>query len=142
MLLAPLNFVYSLQVVPIFQWEPVESADGAAAQPTATACDGTGSDAPQRSLDLDTSVPSMRLVFKGFGWAPAADCVTLPRPNWESCYAGGSDEANDHPDRDRNAQLDASRRVKPASTVHHAPPTGLHGPEPGTDTPDTSSEST
>jgi hypothetical protein len=113
--MAPLNFVFSLQAVPVFEWEATEPADGTAATPAPVVCDSAGSEA--KPQPLDTSPPAMRLVFKGYEWRPGANCVTFPRPTWESCFAGGSDEENEQPNAKENERRarenELTRRPKP-----------------------------
>jgi hypothetical protein len=119
MALAPLNFVHSMQLVPVFKWEPVEVPDTtAAAPPPAMAyIDGAAPPAPTPSA----STTDLRLVFKGFQWRPVADCVHFPRPNWESCFAGTAGEASETQECDRRAQLEATRRVKPIAQPAQMP---------------------
>jgi len=130
MLLAPMNFVCSVQLVPVFEWEPVERTD-AAATSTPTPSEGCGSP-PQPEPDTPRD---MRLVFKGYEWRPAMDCVHFPRPSWESCYAGGSDEANEHPDRD--CDVNRLHRVKP-NPISPCAPSGAAGADRGNDKPESS----
>jgi hypothetical protein len=121
MALAPLNFVHSLQLVPVFKWEPVEVSDPTAPAPPplmAFAIDGVP---PPPAQTPSATTTDLRLVFKGFQWRPVADCVHFPRPNWESCFAGAADEESELQQRDRRAQLEQSRRVKPTAPVAPSP---------------------
>ena len=129
MALAPLNFVHSMQLVPVFKWEPVDVPDEPAAMPLpasmACAIDGT----PPPAQPTSTSTTDLRLVFKGFQWRPVADCVHFPRPSWESCFAGDADEASGTQERDRRA-LEAARRAKPSVPLPETPNAGAASIDP------------
>ena len=118
MLLQPLNYFFSLQLVPVFEWEHVDSPDGAPAPPVL--CEGAS--APELPPDAPSD---LRLVFKGYEWRPIGERSVFPREDWESIYRAEADAKED--ERDPVAQRnDPSRR-------HVPPPRPMHDISPGMD---------
>jgi hypothetical protein len=103
----PINYIASVRLVPIFQWEPVEPASGDAPAPTPVVCNSVGSEPQQQPAD--TSSPEMRLVFKGFGWRPGVEIATFPRPDWMAGIACAAEaEAED----ENSSPLESERKAR------------------------------
>jgi len=125
---APINFISSYGLVPIFEWVTVAPADPSTEPPlSAVTCEGTGLDAQQQPAQTDTSSPQMRLVFKGYEWRSTFGVATFPRPEWMDGLASGSDDPSDpstkHVDegaRARKTALAAHHQPDPASTADDA----------------------
>jgi hypothetical protein len=135
MFLVPPNFNFPMQLVPVFEWEPVEDPNnGVSAPPAPPSCDGTDT-AFSDTLPADTSSPDMRLVFKGYEWKPVAERNIFPRADWESVYcseADARDEARD-PRREDAAHRPVVRPPKPSHDVAadlHLPNPTLNKSEP------------
>jgi len=121
---APINFIASFGLVPIFEWEPIEPTDSTEAPPPPPAsC--TSPDVAMQQAPADTSSPQMRLVFKGFGWRPGVEIARYPSPSWMSGLASGSDDASDLSTKrdDRNSRPDeAAARARKAALAAHPQP--------------------
>ena len=97
MFLTPLNYSFPLQLVPIFEWEPVQPADGAATPaPPPAPCEGT--DASMAPADTPSSPPDLRLVFKGYEWRAVAERAVFYREDWESVFRGEADAKEEERD--------------------------------------------
>jgi hypothetical protein len=107
MFVAPINFVTSFGFVPIFRWEPVEPVAGDSPPPPPVSVD---SSSPQvQPQATDNCSPQMRLVFKGFGWAPTVEIATFPRPSWMTgLAASGAEELRD----EDGGRLESERRAR------------------------------
>jgi hypothetical protein len=124
MYLPPINFVSSWGLVPLFRWEPVEPVAGDSPAPLPVQLDSSGCEIPPQPSD--TSSPQMRLVFKGFGWAPGVEIANFPRPNWMSGLAatGAEEMGNEESSRlenDRRARsLESARQYAALLAAHIA----------------------
>lgn len=135
MLLTPLNYSVSLQLVPVFEWERVDAPDGAAppAPFVSTVAPGEGFVAPPASSDAPSS--DLRLVFKGYEWRPVAERTVFTREDWESVYRSEADAKEE--DRDPRRTETARRATVPPPKPTHDPFAGMHT-NPSIDKPDTS----
>jgi hypothetical protein len=123
MLFTPFNFSFSLQRVAVFEWEPVQPAEDAAAARPPAACEDAASQPHEQPLD--TTPPAMQLVFKGYEWASVANCGLFPRPSFEDCFVGGPEHASDQADSTeserRARQHEGVRRTRPAGAAPDQP---------------------
>jgi hypothetical protein len=123
---APVNYYAGFDLVPVFEWELVESTQDADAQPAPASTDCADPDL-QQPLAQDPDSPDsneMRLVFKGYEWRFSPGIATFPRPDWmDGITAGVTDEA------DESRQQEEER--KRASAVAHARHSAV--PQPGPD---------
>lgn len=129
MAFTPFNFVFSLHLEPIYEWQTEEVKDAAAAEDATIvplpASDLQDADCPPQSPPNDPLPPSKRLVLKGYEWRPAADCITYPRPTWEGCFGGHCDdmlESSGNADAERRRQEELARdrkavAARPAATT-------------------------
>ncbi|HEU5295018.1 MAG TPA: hypothetical protein VFU71_09520 [Burkholderiaceae bacterium] len=134
MLLTPINYFVSLQLVPVFQWERVDAPDGAAppAPCVGTVLPGEGSVEPPSTSDAPSS--DMRLVFKGYEWRPVAERTVFAREDWESVYRSEADAKEE--DRDPHSAEATRRPTVPPPKPTHDPFEGMHT-NPSVDRPDT-----
>lgn len=125
MLFAPFNFVFSLERVAVFEWEPIQLTQPDSKPPAPT----TGPDcAPEADQDSEHPGRSgMQLVFKGYEWGPVAAVPGFPPPSWEDLYTASSTgtELEDDPGtskerRQRDRQDEAARRLKSAGVAQDA----------------------
>jgi len=128
MLFTPFNFVFSLQRVAVYDWEPAQPADDAV-PPPAAACDDA---APPPGNPQNPSQPPLKLVFKGYEWASVANCSLFPRPSLEDCYTAVPDAAATDADsaekERRGRQSESTRRPKPAAGPEQLNPPDASGP--------------
>jgi hypothetical protein len=125
MFLTPLNFSFPLQLVPIFEWEPVEPP-----APPPAPCEGTDASAPAEDADAPRD---LRLVFKGYEWRAIGERSVYPREDWESVYRGEADAKEE--ERDPVAHRQEPRRPAPP---RHDVSDSIHGTDakPKNDSPD------
>jgi hypothetical protein len=118
MFLTPLNFIFSSQLVPVFEWEPVERADGASPPaPAPVSCEGAPGPTPSSDAPSPTD---LRLVFKGYEWRPVGERAVHPRADWESVLRSEADAKEE--ERDPTAHRnDPTRRQAPPRPVHDGP---------------------
>ena len=126
MSIAPVNFYADFSLVPVFEWEPVESTRDAAADSQPVAIEGGDVDpAPAPMQDGDTPASTeMRLVFKGYEWRFTPGIATFPRPDWmDGITAGCTEEADpSRQDEERRKQsAEAARHRKAALQLNHQP---------------------
>jgi hypothetical protein len=114
MFLIPPNYSFPLQLVSVFEWEPVARPAATPATPPA-ACEGT--DAPMATADTPSSPPDLRLVFKGYEWRAVAERATFHREGWESVFCAEADAKDE--ERDPSAHHNEP-------THHLAPPRPSH----------------
>jgi hypothetical protein len=135
MFLTPLNYSFPLQLVPIFEWEPVPPADGAATPaPPPAACEGT--DASMTPADTPSSPPDLRLVFKGYEWRAVAERAVFYREDWESVFRNEADAKDGERDPSAHRSEPAHRHAPPPPS--HAVSNEIHGTDPTQDKTDSS----
>lgn len=136
MLLTPLNYFFSLQLVPVFEWERVDSPDGEAppAPCVGTVVPGDSADLPPPPPDAPSS--DLRLVFKGYEWRPVAERTVFSREDWESVLRSEADAKEDERDPHRS-ELARRPTVQPPKPSHDVS-AGLHPMESSVNKPDTS----
>jgi len=124
MFLIPPNFNFPMQLVPVFEWEPVDDPSNGASHPSAPlSCDGTDPAFADTS-PAEPSSPEMRLVFKGYEWRSVPERNVFPRADWESIYRSEADARDDERDPHRD---DAIRRsAVPPLKPTHDPFAGMH----------------
>jgi len=129
MFLTPPNFIFSAQLVPIFEWEPVKPSDGAS--PTVSAaspCEGAGAAAPDTPTDW-------RLVFKGYEWQAVGERSIYPREDWESVLRPEADAQDEERDPIAHRSEPAHRHAAPPS---HTVSNDIHGTDAAQDKTDSS----
>jgi hypothetical protein len=121
MAIAPVNFYASFDLVPVFQWEPVEPTqdDTTAAHPAPVNIESGGLDTqpdPAQTADTPAST-EMRLVFKGFEWVFTPGVATFPRPDWMDGVTAGCNEEADptNQDDERKKRVDEAERARLAA---------------------------
>lgn len=128
MLLTPPNYIFSMQLVPIYEWEPAETADGrspAASPPTP--CQGT--DVPMSASDEPSSPTDWRLVFKGYEWRSVGERAVFVREDWESTYRPEADEGEKERDPVAHRSEPARRPVPAQPHLNHVSD-GIHPSDP------------
>jgi len=133
MFLTPLNYSFPLQLVPVFEWEPVLPTNGASAPPSAF-CQGT--DTPQTSADTSSSPTDWKLVFKGYEWQSVGEHSAYPREDWESVLRSEADAREE--ERDPIAHRNEPARHQAPPRPSHAVSNDMHGTEPTQDKTDSS----
>jgi hypothetical protein len=112
MISPPANIVWSLELVPVFEWESCEPENCAAAPPPVTPnCDVD--DATLQQHDAQ----SRHLVFKGYEWRPTAEYVLFPPAPWADAFDGGSSEATAESVKEENERR---ARANEAARQHRA----------------------
>ena len=112
MFLTPPNFIFPVQLVPIFEWEPVETPPS---PPPGEGC--------VTSPAAAESPPDLRLVFKGYEWRAVGERSFYPREDWESIFRSEADAKDDERDPLAHRHDPARRPVtaRPAPDASHAP---------------------
>ena len=131
MLLTPLNYSVSLQLVPVFVWESVDPPEVAASAAPAPPCVDSAAPAPPPDPPSDLS-----LVFKGYEWRPVAERAVFSREDWESVYRNEADAKEDERDP-RRTEAPRHPVVHPPKPSHDVA-TGMHSNDPSVCKPDTS----
>lgn len=119
MFLTPLNYSFPLQLVPVYEWEPVKPDDNAAPPAPPPSCGGGDVSPPP----ADTSSPELRLVFKGYEWRAVAERTVFPRENWESIFRSEADANDDERNPHRHEQT--RRPVVPPPKPSHEVSVGM-----------------
>jgi hypothetical protein len=138
MFLAPINFVTSFTLVPVFSWEPVEPAEATTPPAVPLTCEGIDSTTQQQPADTS---PEMRLVFKGYEWRTGVEIARYPSPSWTSGFASACTDADDRSSKrsDHNERAEELARVRKAALLatHRPDPTPTdvaHGTQEASDT--------
>jgi hypothetical protein len=135
MFLIPPNYSFPLQLVPIFEWEPVAPADGTSTPaPPSAPCEGT--DASMAPMDTPSSPPDLRLVFRGYEWRAVAERAVFHREGWESVFCGEADAKEEERDPSAHHNEPAHHHAPPRPS--HAVSNELHGTDPTKDKTDSS----
>ena len=135
MFLTPLNYSFPLQLVPIFEWEPVQPADGAAPPaPPPAPCEGP--DASLAPADTPSSPSDLRLVFKGYEWRAVAERAVFYREDWESIFRCEADAKEEERDPEAHRSEPAHHQAPPRPS--HAVSNDIHSTDPTQDKTDSS----
>ena len=137
MLLTPLNYIFPAELVPIYEWEPVENPSDHAPPPAPlqqSSCDG--SDPSAAPADAEQPTTELRLVLKGYEWRLVPERAVFSREDWESVYRSEADAKDE--ERDPASREAARHRPPPHAKPAQGAPTGLHPEGPSTDKTDSS----
>lgn len=139
MLPIPPNIIFSLFVVPVFEWEAVEPAGDLAPAIAPPVCENGESATPEEPPASEA--PARRLVFKGYEWQPGAHHA-VSSASWEDCFTSGAGFGREDADRlaaERHAQQNelARRHAALATLARTGVAEGPGGPStPPCDPPD------
>ena len=137
MLLTPLNYIFPAELVPIYEWEPVQNPSDHTPPPAQLqqpSCDG--SDLAAAPADAEQPTTELRLVLKGYEWRLVPERAVFSREDWESVYRCEADAKDE--ERDPHSREAARHRLPPQAKPAHGAPTGLQSEGPSTDKTDSS----